>query len=130
MSENAETLISKYIDLRDRKAELKKAFDADVAKLDKAMETIETYLMHLMNELGGVENIKTGVGTAYRSARTKASIADRQLARDFVLRTGNLDLLELRASSKGVEQYVEEHKALPAGFSTLVEESVTIRRSN
>ena len=127
---SAEQVIEKYVSLRDKKAELKKAFDAEVKKLDDAMETMETYLMALMNELGGVDNIKTGAGTAYKAQRTKASIADRQLAREFVLETGNLDLLELRASSTAVKQYLDENGALPPGFNAIVEESINIRRAN
>ena len=126
----AEEVISKYVSLRDKKAELKKAFDAETKKLDDAMETIETYLMTLMDTLGGVDNIKTTAGTAYKSQRTKASIADRQLAREFVLETGNLDLLELRASSTAVKQYLDDNGALPPGFNAIVEETVNIRRAN
>lgn len=128
---DVDTVVTKYIELRDRRSELKKQFEANDAKLKEAMTNIETYLLHLMAEMGGVENIKTAAGTAYKSTTTKASMADRSLARAFVLETGNLDLLEMRASSTGVKAYMEEHDgALPAGFSVFTEETVNIRRAN
>lgn len=126
---NAEQVIDKYVELRDRKSTLKKAYDADVEKLDAAMDTIEVYLMELMKNLG-VDSLKANAsGTAYRVTKTKASIDDRALARAFALETGNLDLFELRASSTGVKAYLEENAALPPGFSVLEEETVNIRRS-
>jgi hypothetical protein len=130
MSQDAEKVITKYIELRDRKSGLKKQYDSEVAKLDEAMEVIETYLMSMMKTLG-VDSLKASdAGTAYRTVRTKASIDDRAQARAFVLKTGNLDLFELRASGTGVKTYLEEHKALPPGFSVLEEETVNIRRAN
>ena len=128
---DVDTVVAKYVELRDRRSALKKEFETEDNKLQEAQDKIETYLLHLMREMGGVENIKTAAGTAYKSTRTKASIADRLLVRAFVLETGNLDLLEMRASSTGVKQYMEEHEgALPAGFNVFTEESVNIRRAN
>lgn len=125
------TVVAKYVEIRDRRSALKKQYETDDAKLKAALNDIEVYLLHLMQEMGGVENIKTDAGTAYKSTTTKASLADRALARAFVLETGNLDLLEMRASSTGVKTYMEEHDgALPAGFSVFTEETVNIRRAN
>jgi hypothetical protein len=130
MSNETEKVVAKYIELRDRKGELKKEYDTKVSKIDAAMDTIETYLMTLMDTLG-VDSMKIDdVGTAFKTTRVKASFADRDLARKFVLDTQNLDLLELRASSTGVKQYLEEHKELPPGFNAITEQSVTIRRAS
>ena len=130
MTQKTDDVVSKYIELRDRRSALKAEFEKNDGKLKEAMETIETYLMHLMNEMGGVDSIKTEHGTAFKKELTKASIADRALARAFVLETQNLDLFELRASSSAVKKYVEENEgALPPGFSVFTEETVQIRRA-
>ena len=123
-------VVAKYVDLRDRRSALKKKFEGEDGKLKEALNNIEVYLMHLMQEMGGVENIKTDAGTAYKSTLTKASIADRLLVRKFVMESGNLDLLEMRASSTGVKAYMSEHKGnLPPGFSVFEEETINIRRA-
>jgi len=129
MAHDVNEIVTKYIALRDKKSALKKEFDDKVAKLDTAMETMEVYLAQLMTSLG-VDSISADAGTAYTSVRTKVKILDREKARLFVLKTKNLDLLELRASSTGVTQYMQEFGKLPDGFDALVESTVNIRRSN
>ena len=123
-------IVAKYVELRDARSRLKKEFTEQDDKLKAAQEVIQTYLMSLMGELG-VNSLNADAGTAYRSTSTKASIADRHMVRNTVLATGNLDLLEMRASSAAVKQYMEEHDgAVPPGFSVFTEETVNIRRSN
>lgn len=128
MTHNTDEIVAKYVALRDKKSVLKAEYDAEVGKVEKAMEAIETYLMALMQELK-VDQLKTGHGTAYTVERVKASIPDREAARAFVLETKNLDLIELRASSKGVQTYMQEHGVVPAGFAVITENSVQIRRA-
>lgn len=128
MSQNTEEIIAKYVSLRDRKAELKKEYDTAAGKLDAAMETIETYLMALMGSLG-VESVRTDAGTAYKTTRVKASISDREAARKFILDNEAIDLLEMRASSTAIKQYMQDNGGVPPGFAVLEENTVNIRRS-
>lgn len=131
MTQKTDEVVAKYVELRDRRAALKADYTKEDEKLKSAMETIESYLSHLMHEMGGVDSLKTAHGTAFKKVSTKASFADRDLARKYALETGNLDVFELRASSTGVKTYMDEHDgALPPGFSVFTEETVQIRRSN
>lgn len=129
MAVSTEEVIAKYVSLRDKKAEFKKEYDEKVAKIDAAQATLEVYLMQLLDSLK-VESLRTEAGTAYKSTTVRAKILDREVARAFVLKTKNLDLLELRASSAGVKQYLQEKGKLPDGFEALTEQTVNIRRSN
>ncbi len=128
MAQNTDEIVAKYVALRDRKSELKRAYDLQVAEIDQAQETIEVYLMQLLTSLN-VESLSATAGTVYKSTTVKAKIADREEARKFVLKTKNLDLLELRASSSGVKQYLQEHGKLPEGFEALTEQTVNVRRA-
>lgn len=77
-------IITKYIELRDRKAEMAKRQSEELKPLCEAMEQIENYLMHTMNELG-VDQLKDGeAGTAFKSHSTSCQMKDPVEFKRFV----------------------------------------------
>jgi hypothetical protein len=121
-------LAEKYIVLRDRKAQLKSEYDGKVAELDSVMDKIEAVLLRTFDE-AGIESVKTSAGTAYRSLRTQASVADWDAFFNFVKENGAWEMLERRCSKSAVEQYRSTNDDLPPGLNWREERVVNIRRS-
>jgi len=101
-------LVKAYIEIRDKKAELKAAYDAKVAKADAMLVKIEAKLLQTFDDIG-MDSCKTEYGTAYTSSRSTSSVADREIFMNFVKDNEEWPLLEVRAAKAGVEQYREAH---------------------
>lgn len=121
-------IIEKYIALRDKKAELKAAYDGQVKDLDAAMSRIENFLLAKMQELG-VESLRTPFGTPYIQRRTSASVADWEAVLDWVRSNEEWGMLERRVSKTAVEAWRDEHNDLPPGLNWREERVVNIRRN-
>lgn len=121
-------IVEKYIALRDRKAELKAAYDASVKDIDSAMERVENYLLNMMQELG-VESVRTPFGTPYISKRTSASVADWESFLDFVKTHDEWSMLKRDVAKTIVAAWREEHNDLPPGLNWREERVVNIKRS-
>lgn len=117
-----------YVKLRDRRARRKKEYEeADAA--DKAsQEKIEAILMAQFNE-SGIDSITTEFGTAYRSTRTTASVADWDAVLDFVKEHDFWGMLEKRVSPVAVEQYIELNETTPPGVNITQVQKINVRRS-
>lgn len=121
-------LVGKYIELRDKKSEIKAEYDQKVAKIDAVLEKIEAKLLSVFDDTG-MDSCKTEFGTAYTSNRSTASVADREVFMNFIKENEEWPLLEIRASKSGVEQYKEANAELPPGINWRSERVVNIRRS-
>jgi type I site-specific restriction endonuclease len=121
-------LVQKYIELRDKKAEYKAEYEAKVSKLEVVLEKIEGTLLKTFDS-AGMDSIKTEFGTAYTTTKTSASVADKDAFMTHVKANENWQLLEIRCSKLGVEQYKAEHDDLPPGVNWRAERAVNIRRS-
>jgi hypothetical protein len=121
-------IVARYIALRDKKAEIKAKYDAEVEAIDAAMSRVENYLLKLMTELG-VESIRTSAGTPYVSRRTSATVADWEVFLDWVRSNGEWSMLERRANKTVVQSWREEHNDLPPGLNWREERVVNVKRS-
>jgi phage host-nuclease inhibitor protein Gam len=121
--------VSLYIQLRDKKAEMKADFDASIAPLNDKMDKLEAKLLDVFNKTG-MDSVKTENGTAYTAVRTTASIADREAFMDYVKANEEWSLLEARASKTAIEQFRDSNNGeLPPGINIRSERVVNIRRS-
>ena len=123
-----DALVERYVLLRDRKAAMKKDYDASVLEIDKGMERVEAYLQNLMNELGAT-SFRTPFGTAYTTLRTSASCADWDSLLPWIQDGGHWSALEHRVSKSFVEAYKAEHNDIPPGVNWTEARSVNIKRS-
>ena len=121
--------VSLYIQLRDKKAQMKAEFDALVAPVQEKMDKLEAKLLDVFNQTG-MDSVKTEFGTAYATTRSSASVADRDTFMDFVKANEEWALLEVRVSKTAVEQYRSANDdELPPGVNIREERVVNIRRS-
>ena len=121
-------LLGKYVQLRDKKAEIEKAHKAKVGQLTDVMKKIEAILLEHFNDTGS-DSVKTSNGTAYKSIKTSVSVADRDIFLDFIRNNEAWAFLESRANKPAVEEYLEAHQELPPGINVSRVATVNIRRS-
>lgn len=121
--------VSLYIQLRDKKAQMKAEFDAVVAPVQEKMDKLEAKLLDVFNQTG-MDSVKTEFGTAYATVRTSASVADRDTFMDYVKANEEWALLEVRVSKTAVDQFRSANdNELPPGVNVREERVVNIRRS-
>lgn len=154
-----EEVVRKYIELRDRKAELAKKHQAELAPFNQGMETMEGWLLNQMNELGA-SSIPTPAGTPYKANSNslwledprdfKLSIfepavvaiyhylsavghslqpADVEAINASLLEKASWDMVDFRAGKKGILEYQEAHDKLPPGVVVETTTVVNVRRS-
>jgi hypothetical protein len=119
-------LVEKYIALRNKKRELKSTYEEQVAGIDGTLDKIEAKLLQVFDQTG-MESVRTDFGTAYKSTRSSASVADRDLFMDHVKRHGDWQLLEVRCSKQAVEQYKDVNGDLPPGVNLRSEIVINVR---
>ncbi len=128
MAVKVDEIVEKYIKLRDKKAEIKAKYEADIAKYDEALDKLESLLLNTFNETG-IDSVKTSVGTAYASLRTSASVADWDAYfNGYILPNQAWEMLERRANKTAIEQYRSANNELPPGINWSETRTINVRR--
>jgi len=122
-------LIDKYIEIRDKKAQLKAEYDVKKNKMDDALDKIEAVILKTF-DASGMDSAKTENGTAYTSRLITATVADPDIFMQHVIATEAWHMIEKRCSKVGVEQYRAEHDEVPPGVNWREERVVNVRRSS
>lgn len=143
-------LTALYLKLRNGEADLKKQAAEKVGPIKTGMELLENHFLAQMLELG-VDSLKNAAGTPYKSNKVSITVADNEAWLNFVLdralsalpikpemltkikeamlESGQLALIEARASKTAVEALLEETKILPDGLNRREETTVNVRAS-
>ena len=121
-------LVAKYIEMRDKKYELKHQYEFKAAQLDEVLGKIESKLLQVFDSAGR-DSVKTEFGTAYASTRSMASVADKETFMNFIKENEEWSLMEVRAAKLAIEQYKDANGDLPPGVNYREERVVNIRRS-
>lgn len=147
---NAETLTNTYLRLRAAKKENDARLSAKNAPITSALNRIESHFLDLMNTMG-VDSLKNGAGTPYKSTTTSITMGDNQSFVDFVLdtalvdlpvsdeakgkikevihRSGALAMMEARPSKSAITAYMEGGNELPPGLVHRAEVKVNVKSS-
>ena len=129
MSEpSIEVLTKAFTQLRDERAELKKAYEEDDFKLKAKMEKIEVKLMQKLVEFQ-VDSVKTPFGTVYTQEERKYTCADWTGFWGWMRENDRLDCVEKRVSQGAMRALMEEGYDLPPAISFSSERVVRVRRS-
>ena len=130
---NVDDLTAKYIELRDRKAKIKKEAEDAEAALSVLQDAIGDKIREIMHA-NGVTSVKTAHGTAYIAYRESATVADWDVLLGFIKKSEAWDLLERRVSKSAVKDRMEEdrngnyHQEPPPGVNFVRIEGVNVRR--
>lgn len=120
-------LVQLYIGLRDAVAAEKAAFDSRVADKKAKQEKIEGILLHRFQE-SGEESASTKFGTAYKTTKKYASVADWDSLLGYIKAEEAWELLTHAVSKTVVEQFVAANDELPPGINWRTEVSLGFRR--
>ena len=122
------TLLKLFIALRDRRARRKADFQLDDVDDKEKQERIEIEFLRRFNKRG-IDNVSArGVGTAYRSVRASAKVADWDSLLEFIKKEGAWEMLERRVSKVAVEQFKAETSDLPPGVDWGETQVINFRR--
>lgn len=124
-------VVERMVQIRDRRAQLKKEFEEQDKKLREAYERGEAWLLKHMQE-NGHKSIKVegeGTYTVFTKVQKRYSFGDWGGFVDWVKQTGEVDLLQHRVSSTNVDAYVKEHGELPPGIKQDPVVKVNIRKA-
>lgn len=124
----ADELVTKFIALRDKKAKLKREYEAKVEEVDAVLERLERHFMSLLDSMGA-ESLRVPGGTVYTSTRTSATAADWDAYLAWVREHSHWDGLEKRVNKTFVEAFRNEYDDLPPGVNWRAERVVNVRRT-
>lgn len=121
-------IVEKYIKLRDLKAKLDGEHKDKVSGITAAMTKAEGAILALFDQMG-VDSAGTASGTAYRSTRTSATVADMDAFLAFVRENEAWHMLERRVAKTQVDEYVAANNDLPPGINYSTAVTINVRRA-
>ena len=122
------SLLKLFIALRDRRAQRKAAYDNDDAGDRGKQDKIEVEFLRRFQERG-IDNVSArDVGTAYKSTRSSATVADWDTFLDHIINNEAWEMLERRVNKTAVEQYKSVEEDLPPGVNWAETQVVNFRR--
>ena len=121
-------MIESYIRLRNRKTEIEARHKEELRPVRDLMAKLEAKMLESMAE-SGLTQMKGPGGTAYRTTRTSATVADREAFRRFILAEDAWDMADIRAAKAAITAYKEEFGELPPGVNWREELGVNFRQS-
>lgn len=118
-----------YVECRDILKLLEMAYDKKKAPLQQKMDEISGRIQLFMDNNKIKKGLRTDAGTCYRSTRYTATVADAEAFMNFV-KDGHWDMIERRANSTAVKDYVHEHNELPPGCNLNAMQTLGVRRAS
>ena len=125
---NAEVLVAKYIELRDKVTSISERQKEELKPYTQAMERVEKVFLDMLTELRS-DSIKTGSGTAYKSTKRNVTVADRESFLEYIRSHDAWDMLTVQANKTAIEDFRTEHNDIPPGLNWREAVVVNIRRS-
>ena len=119
--------IGQYVAVRDVKRALEAKQKEEVKKLTEILNVLEGKLQAFFTETGQ-DSAPTGAGTAYLSTTYRASIADKEAFKKFVLDFAEWQMLDWKANAKAVRSFVKDKKAPVPGVNLTGITKVRINR--
>lgn len=121
-------LLKLFIALRDRRAVRKAEYQSDDEGDRTKQDKIEVEFLRRFNERG-IDNVSArDVGTAYKSTRASATVADWEGLLGHVQENDAWELLERRVNKTAVEQFKSVNDDLPPGVNWSETQVVNFRR--
>jgi hypothetical protein len=108
-------LVEQYIANRRKKAELKKQFEAEVAKIDAYQQLIESYFL-LESDRTELKNFPTPTGTAYRYRQNRVAQTDKKEFSEFVHEHKQWGLIIMQPAKNECVSWMEATGFAPPGL--------------
>jgi hypothetical protein len=122
-------VVWQYVALRDKIKAMNEAHEKLMEPFVAAQNKLSAVITDHLDK-SSVESIKTEFGTAYKSTRYTASLEDPDAFMNFVVSNNKFELLDRRANSTAVQDFVKETGALPPGAKISAMKTVGVRRAS
>jgi len=122
-----EKRVSQYIAIRAKLADLDAVHEERCRPLKETQNLLSGLMLEYL-DAAGASSIKTPEGTCIASSKTTASLADPKAFMDFVIANSAWDLLDRKANSTAVRDYVAEKGTLPPGANLSTIRTLSVRR--
>lgn len=118
-----------YIKIRDKRAELNRAFEAEDQRMKAAQAEIANEMKDRLQALG-VKSAKTEHGTVSLSTKTRYYAQDWEAFGRFVVEHDAPFLYEKRVAQGAMAEFLENNPGVvPPGLNTMSEVDVSVRKS-
>jgi hypothetical protein len=122
-----DSAIATFLQLRNKKSQLKAAYEKQEEELNAKMAKFEAWFIAKAQEQG-VTSFKTAEGTAFLTNVDFANVADWDAVINFIKEKGTYDMLERRVSKRAIRAYIDEFKEVPAGITFGSRIDVNVRK--
>lgn len=121
-------IIEKYIQLRNKKAQLEAAHKKEVEGINAALKKCEGFILGHFNDTG-VSSVGSASGTAYKAKQTSCTIADKDEWTKFLLSSQQWHLADIRPSKTAVAEMLDATQDIPPGLNWREESVIRVRAS-
>jgi len=123
-----DALTRTYIKIRDKRAELKAAFEEQDTALEAQINTIKSELLDYCKSQN-IDSVRTQAGTFYRTIKTRYWTNDWDSMNKFILEHEVPQFYEKRLNQTVMKQFLEENPdVLPPGLNVDSEYVITVRK--
>jgi hypothetical protein len=121
-------LTKAYIKIRDKRSELRKAYEAEDSVLKEKLDTIQSALLDYCKD-HNVDSVRTPNGLFYRTTSTRYWTSDWEAMNRFILENELPEFYEKRLNQGVVREFLEENpETVPPGLNTTSEYSIRVRK--
>lgn len=128
LPESMDDLVNQFVRLRDKLKEADAQHKERTKPARDYLDALSGKLLDRLNTMGG-ESVKTAHGTAYRTTRRSATIADGDAFRQFVISSDSFDLVDWRANAGAVDDFIQSEGTPPPGVNFSTAFTVGVRRA-
>lgn len=128
VSYTADVMCDKFVQLRDKVAEIKKRHTEELSQYNLALNTLEAWMLEMLNTSGS-DSMKTSNGTFFKTTHTSVTCNEWSKTLDYIRDNEAWELLEARVSRTAVESIMEETKAPIPGVIIRRATSLNVRRA-
>ena len=127
MAENIDKRIEQYIQIRDLLKAVDERWNLERKPLLELQDRLAGIIGSSLDE-SNVTNMKSKAGVCFFTHTSKATLADPEAFMQYVTANGAFHLMDRKANSKAVKDFVEEHNSLPPGCNFTTVRSLNVRR--
>lgn len=121
-------LTKAYIKIRDKRAEIRKAYEAEDSVLKEKLDTIQSALLGYCKD-HNVDSVRTPNGLFYRTTSTRYWTSDWEAMNRFILENELPEFYEKRLNQGVVREFLEENpETVPPGLNTTSEYAIRVRK--
>lgn len=125
-----EKLTKVYLKIRDKRAELKSAFDAEDKVLIAQQDKVKAALLNFCKD-NDVDSVKTGAGTFFRTVKTRYWTNDWDAMNSFIEQHKTPEFYEKRLNQTAVREFINEelNGEVPECINVSSEYQVSVRKA-